>query len=101
MSDAEHRSGQPLRSLLIKPVQRLCKYPLFFRELIKSLPEADAAQPALRHATATIEAVVLAVNEIVRNVDGTTAFRQTSEAVHQPDTNLASPRRTVLLSVKV
>ena len=32
LRDGERRAGQPLSSLLIKPVQRLCKYPLLFRE---------------------------------------------------------------------
>ena len=33
--------GDRLDSLLIKPVQRLCKYPLFFRELLALLRTAD------------------------------------------------------------
>lgn len=36
----EAKHGQRLDSLLIKPVQRLCKYPLFFRELCDLLPES-------------------------------------------------------------
>ena len=45
IAELESRLGEPLGSCLIKPVQRLCKYPLLLGALVKSLP-ADAAERA-------------------------------------------------------
>lgn len=44
MVSAEH-PGLSLSSLLIKPVQRVCKYPLLWKEVLKALPP-DAPQRA-------------------------------------------------------
>ena len=38
LGELESARGELLDSLLIKPVQRLCKYPLFFGEMLKLLP---------------------------------------------------------------
>ena len=43
LAELETTRGEALDSLLIRPVQRLCKYPLFFGELLRILPEAPAA----------------------------------------------------------
>ncbi|ELR18659.1 RhoGEF domain containing protein [Acanthamoeba castellanii str. Neff] len=56
-------NGLTLRDYLIKPVQRLCKYPLLMRELIKHTDEAHVDYPHLQEAFGKIEAVVTSVNE--------------------------------------
>ena len=38
LASLEQQLGQRLESLLIKPVQRLCKYPLFFPQLLAAVP---------------------------------------------------------------
>ena len=58
----EAKHGQRIDSLLIKPVQRLCKYPLFFRELCALLPESRAEYPQLRLLADEMAAVNAEVN---------------------------------------
>ena len=60
----ELATGQSLRSLLIKPVQRLCKYPLLLQSLLKELPAADPAHPLLSRAASAVEGVAHSVNEV-------------------------------------
>ena len=94
MQDAERKCGQSLGSLLIKPVQRLCKYPILLRELLKSLPPADPAAPDVARALGFVEATVHAVNERVREVEGRAALTKLASAIGQPE--LLAPSRFVL-----
>ena len=60
--------GLSLESFLIKPVQRICKYPLLLRELIKHTPADHKDRPLLEQAMVRIEHVVAAINEKTRAV---------------------------------
>ena len=62
LSALEAKHGQRVDSLLIKPVQRLCKYPLFFRELCALLPESRAEYPQLRLLADEMAAINVEVN---------------------------------------
>ena len=97
MQDAERTSGQQLTSLLIKPVQRLCKYPLLLRELTRSLPVDDKAHAALASATKVIEEAVHSVNERVREVEGMAAIRALSTALSMPE--LITTSRALVRSI--
>jgi len=55
--------GQNLASFLIKPVQRVCKYPLFFRELLTYTPEDHPDYEKLQEAKGKIDEVVAFINE--------------------------------------
>jgi cell division control protein 24 len=54
-----------LPSYLIKPIQRICKYPLLLRELIR-FTENSSSKEELKRAMAVSERVAQAVNEIRR-----------------------------------
>ncbi|KAN0026491.1 hypothetical protein ACTFIV_007478 [Dictyostelium citrinum] len=58
-----------LESFLIKPVQRLCKYPLLLRELIKNSCEGHPDLANLEKAYTEIQEVVLSVNESKRKAE--------------------------------
>ena len=59
-----------LGSYLIKPVQRICKYPLLLREILKYTPETFEDHTVLKVALEKIQATINLVNEGVRNNDG-------------------------------
>eukprot|EP00727_Mastigamoeba_balamuthi_P010306 m51a1_g5899 putative phosphoribulokinase uridine kinase family protein (1154) ;mRNA; f:552325-557990 len=58
-----------LNGYIIKPVQRICKYPLFFRELLKYTPETHADYKELVEARDKIDEVVKSVNESKRKYE--------------------------------
>jgi hypothetical protein len=62
-----------LRDYLIKPVQRICKYPLLLRELIKCTDESHPDFDKLRSALTKIQSVVASVNERKQQEDGVEA----------------------------
>ena len=55
-----------LCSFLIKPVQRICKYPLLIREIQKFTDASHPDHAALEEAFRKIETVVTIVNEATR-----------------------------------
>ncbi|KCV71332.1 hypothetical protein H696_02277 [Fonticula alba] len=59
-----------LCSFLIKPVQRICKYPLLIREIIRHTPADHPDHPNLERAFQKIETVVTIVNEATRQAEG-------------------------------
>eukprot|EP01126_Amoeba_proteus_P058214 TRINITY_DN7491_c0_g1_i8.p2 TRINITY_DN7491_c0_g1~~TRINITY_DN7491_c0_g1_i8.p2 ORF type:complete len:315 (+),score=72.54 TRINITY_DN7491_c0_g1_i8:100-1044(+) len=61
--------GMALMSWLIKPLQRLCKYPLLLRELIKHTPEDWKDHVTLLKAEKKIGLTVLMVNEETRKAE--------------------------------
>ncbi|KAI9201995.1 uncharacterized protein BJ171DRAFT_584641 [Polychytrium aggregatum] len=65
MSNPECR-GLSLESFLIKPVQRICKYPLLIKELQRHTPKTSKDSGSLAVAMEKIEAVVTLVNEATR-----------------------------------
>ncbi|KYQ89024.1 pleckstrin (PH) domain-containing protein [Tieghemostelium lacteum] len=71
--DEKHASPEcrqcPLDSFLIKPIQRLCKYPLLLRELIKNSNEKHSDIVPLEEAYTKIQTVVLSVNESKRKAE--------------------------------
>jgi len=58
--------GLNLIDFLIKPVQRICKYPLFFNELLKCTPVEHADHKNLEHAVKTAEVLAAYANESKR-----------------------------------
>ncbi|KAJ3389117.1 cytochrome c oxidase subunit 1 [Lobulomyces angularis] len=62
--------GLDLGSYLIKPVQRLCKYPLLLKEILKSTEETATDYPDLKLALEKVQAIVNLVNESARQSEG-------------------------------
>ncbi|KAI9175955.1 hypothetical protein H9P43_006319 [Blastocladiella emersonii ATCC 22665] len=66
LRDASRRpecAGMDLGSFLLKPVQRLCKYPLLLRQILEHTPSDHADHAPLVEAVAMVEKVVNRVNE--------------------------------------
>jgi len=83
-----------LSALLIKPVQRICKYPLFFRELLKNIEDHNSkAYQRLSEASVKLEEVVEKVNEgrrIAESMQRTLEIEQLVSGLHMA---LLSPTR--------
>src|SRR3990167_7616875 len=62
MTNEECR-GLTLFSFLIKPIQRICKYPLLLKDLLKHTPSAHSDYEKLESALQKIECVVSYDNE--------------------------------------
>merc|ERR1712196_611220 len=55
--------GLALESYLIKPVQRLTKYPLFWKDLLKAVPHSHPERAQLEKADELVRTVSMAVNQ--------------------------------------
>lgn len=98
LGQAESNIGQPALSMLIKPVQRLCKYPLLLAEFAKQLPPGEKRQ-ALQKALHTVQAITEQVNERVRQAEGRAQMVQLAEQLAKPE--LVTPQRTLMLQLDV
>ena len=78
---AEMAAKQTVGSMLIKPVQRLCKYPLLFRELCKEVPEDHPARGEVLQAALEIKDVAAQINERVREAEQRSLMMSLAEAV--------------------
>ncbi|KAH8058150.1 guanine nucleotide exchange factor [Aureococcus anophagefferens] len=56
--------GLDLASFLIKPPQRLCKYPLFFNDLLKHMGSGDAERESRRRISDTLKSVQDVTNRV-------------------------------------
>ena len=61
-----HLKGLPLESALIKPIQRICRYPLLLGELKKSTPIDSPQMEKLSLVIDKFNEAVLTINEIRR-----------------------------------
>jgi len=97
LAELEAAMGQPVGSWLIKPVQRLCKYPLLLHAVLKEVPESSAVHVGLRQASEAIEGIVNDVNERVRAAEEREGLLVLAEALGRRE--LITPQRALLLSV--
>ena len=84
-----------LGSMLIKPVQRLCKYPLLFRELLHEIPEGHVHHDLVLRAARAVTTVAAEVNETVREAERRDDLVRLAAAVGEP--GLITPHRALLL----
>jgi hypothetical protein len=92
----EEFRGMNLESFLLKPIQRLCKYPLFLRQLIKcSYPEEILA---LEKALAKLEMIVNVVNERTKQVENAERTLNACMKINfREPIDLLTPSRTLVL----
>jgi hypothetical protein len=78
--------GLSLESFLIKPVQRICKYPLLIRELERFSEKAGNIKDKelLRLAAVGIEKVVTLVNEATRDAEEKERIRSLGSLIESP-----------------
>ncbi|XP_048393628.1 rho guanine nucleotide exchange factor 38 isoform X2 [Stegostoma tigrinum] len=66
-------------SLLIKPVQRVMKYPLLLSELFKSTPELHADHKPVGEALAAVRQINVNINEFKRRKDLVMKYKKSDE----------------------
>ncbi|KAK7084424.1 hypothetical protein SK128_028514 [Halocaridina rubra] len=73
-----------LNSVLIKPVQRILKYPLYLEELVLSTPETHKDLSNLQAAKAAYQAAARDINEYTRSIDLVHRYRgDTDDSFHK------------------
>lgn len=91
--------GLPLAAFLVKPMQRICKYPLLLRELVKRLPEGSTDRATMTLALQKIEATVAVVNERQRDFEHSAKMFAIFKSVAgcPPGCDILSPTRRFVL----
>jgi len=86
--------GLPLIAFLIKPTQRVCKYPLLLRELLKSTDEEDEDYNNLKSALKLMEETTSYVNERKREIESQTKMLEITQSLQgYPASKLIIPTR--------
>ncbi|KAL1505124.1 hypothetical protein AB1Y20_008883 [Prymnesium parvum] len=67
-SSRKESKGLTLEAFLIKPVQRLTKYPLFFQSLLKNVPKEHSAYSRLQDANELVKQVSKSVDASLNGV---------------------------------
>mmetsp|Transcript_14682 Transcript_14682/g.22126 ORF Transcript_14682/g.22126 Transcript_14682/m.22126 type:complete len:510 (-) Transcript_14682:376-1905(-) len=95
--------GLDLASFLIKPPQRLCKYPLFFRDLLKHMGNSAADRESANLISKTLDAVQDVTNAVNQNMASSGSQARVFEIFkneldsHESVADLVSPTRRFLL----
>jgi RhoGEF domain/SOS1/NGEF-like PH domain len=77
--------GLPLMSFLIKPVQRLCKYPLLLRELIKATPDSHPDFKPIGEAQRLTQSLVDEVNSSKREAENVNKMLEVTKSLAGAD----------------
>jgi len=70
-----------LASYLIKPMQRICKYPLLLKELLKSTPQSHREDKSVNTTKNMVSNALKKVNENKRTVDNLMELLKLQELV--------------------
>ncbi|KAG9331184.1 hypothetical protein JZ751_019898 [Albula glossodonta] len=69
-------SDIPLEGYLLTPIQRICKYPLLLKELLKRTPKKHVDYPAVEAALQAMKNVCSNINETKRQMEKLEALEQ-------------------------
>ncbi|KAL9045639.1 MAG: hypothetical protein Q9214_001349 [Letrouitia sp. 1 TL-2023] len=99
-NDDNGRKGLTFEDLLIKPIQRICKYPLLFEDLHRNTLEKDDSE-----ARAEVDRSLTRLREITRSINKATNDRQTQARIqrtwHLQDILILPDVSTAPLSLRV
>jgi len=94
--------GLPLISFIIKPVQRICKYPLLIKECIRYTADDHPDRLILEEVDKKISDIVLNINEAKRSYDMFQKIVELQSSIEGlEDLNLMEPGRALLMEANV
>jgi len=88
--------GLTLFSFLIKPIQRICKYPLFLKDFVKHTPNTCPEYQIFTVALSKIEEVVDYVNERKREAESRQKIYDIQVSIEDMEEPLVHPTRKFL-----
>uniref|UniRef100_A0A8D9BKH2 Intersectin-2 n=2 Tax=Cacopsylla melanoneura TaxID=428564 RepID=A0A8D9BKH2_9HEMI len=91
--------GMPLSSFLIKPMQRITKYPLLIQKILEHTPESHADRPYLEEALAKAEEFCTQVNEGVREKQNSDRLEWLQTHILQDNQDVTLPESIVFNSL--
>jgi len=84
-------------SFLIKPIQRICKYPLFLKDVVRNTPETNPEHSIFTDALQKVEQVVESVNEGKRAAESRQKIFDIQQSIDDLDgTVLIDPQRRLI-----
>lgn len=86
--------GLDLPSYLIKPIQRICKYPLFFNRLLSNMSKTDAQRPVVQEASDVVVSIVSQINDRMNEAE---RYNQ----VFAIFSNMVPPQKELIVSSRV
>eukprot|EP00834_Sanchytrium_tribonematis_P002560 NODE_82_length_22625_cov_0.476516.p1 type:complete len:909 gc:universal NODE_82_length_22625_cov_0.476516:5472-8198(+) len=90
----------PLSSYLLKPVQRICKYPLLIREILKHTPKEHRDFENLQQGLLKVETLVTIVNDHAKQTE-TVQKMMKIQASFNNKIIIVSPARTLVTEKEV
>jgi len=97
----EDPQGLRLIDYLIKPIQRLCKYPLLFRELGKCTSDGHKDKPFMMETMKVLQDLTTHVNECNERAELLEKLKEVESVIGHTPEPLAVPGRALLLSLPV
>jgi len=91
--------NSPLSSFLIKPVQRICRYPLLIKEIIKATDPSNSTNMVMEKALRRIEATLKYINEVQAAIERELGLKRAQDELNTIGVvvNIISPTRSLIL----
>eukprot|EP00002_Diphylleia_rotans_P033514 TRINITY_DN7134_c0_g2_i5.p1 TRINITY_DN7134_c0_g2~~TRINITY_DN7134_c0_g2_i5.p1 ORF type:complete len:854 (+),score=154.69 TRINITY_DN7134_c0_g2_i5:132-2693(+) len=93
--------GLDITSFLIKPVQRICKYPLLFKELLKYTDSAHPDHANLESALSIVQKCAEGVNQKVKEMKNNERLMSITSRLEGYKENLLTPTRRYIMDSPV
>ncbi|TPX63645.1 hypothetical protein CcCBS67573_g08616 [Chytriomyces confervae] len=88
-----------LKELLLRPMQRMTRYPLLLRELEKRTPDNHPDKPLIKQAIETVSSIALAVNQKMEGIQHAHQLFQAFQQTLNCPPNLITEKRRCLLNI--
>lgn len=94
---SERVNQQPLDSFLVKPVQRICRYPMIFEAILKKTPPNHSDYKEIETTLAKLKKITDVVNDYARKKDSENKLFELDMKLTGFEGTLTSPGRELIL----